>query len=290
LHQFIPFFVIVAVILIDVGATRYFRYRAARKGRQSSPPGEIERFPGQSLVKLLDELNDESRIQAVSLLALPFAIYASYISSLYFLKRPFNHIEAIIVVVIALAFLTDTSVKLRRLLQQKRQVRMACDGETIVGQALNRLMRVGWRVFHDFPGDQFNIDHIVVGEKGVLAVETRTRTPKKESDRIEDTTVEYDGRALHFPEATDIEMIEQAELHSQWLADWLGQAVGQDIYVRAVLALPGWLIRRTAAEGMPVVNPERFESLFQHIKSHALAPEVVARIVQQIEGRCKDCK
>jgi hypothetical protein len=288
LHQFIPILIIVAVILIGVGATKYCRYQAVRKGRQSPLAREIERFPGQSLVKRLDEMNEEIRIQAVSLLALPLAIYAAYLSVLYFQRRPFNRIEAAIVVVIALAILIDALVKLRRLLRAKRRIRLACDGETIVGQTLNRLMLAGWRVFHDLPGDQFNIDHVVVGEKGVFAVETRTHTPKKNSDRNENVTVEYDGRALHFPDETDIDMIAQARGRSQWLADCLSKAIGQEIYVRAVLALPGWLIKRTAAEGMPVVNPKQFDSLFQHIKSHSLAPEVIDQIVHQLEQKWRD--
>jgi hypothetical protein len=288
LYQFIPVIVIAAVILCGGGATRYFRLRAARQGRQSPLAREIERFPGQSLVQRLDEMNEEIRVRAIALLALPLAIYGAYVSVLYFQQRPFNPIEAAVVGVIALAFLIDALVKLRRRIREKRRTRIACDGETIVGQALNRLMLSGWRVFHDFPAEAFKIDHVVVGAPGVFAVATRTRVPRKISDRNEDATVEYDGRALHFPDGTDIAMLEQAEQKAQWLANWLGRAIGQELYVRAVLALPGWLIRRTAAEGMPVVDPKRFDSLFQHVKSHTLAPETVAQIVAQLEQRCQD--
>ena len=100
--------------------------------------------------------------------------------------------------------------------------------------------------------------------------------------------MEYDGRALHFPNGTDIEMIAQAKRQSKWLADWLSRTVGEEITVRAVLALPGWLVKRTASEGLPVVNPKQFDSLFQHIPSRTLTPSMIERITHQLDRKCQD--
>ena len=54
-------------------------------------------------------------------------------------------------------------------------------------------MLQGFHVYHDFPAEGFNIDHIVVGAKGVFAVETKTRSKRTTANRREDATVEYDG-------------------------------------------------------------------------------------------------
>ena len=288
MYPLIPFIIIVGTVLIAIGAVRFFRYQIARKGLRSPFTQKLERFPGQSLLKRLDELNEEISIQSAALLSVPIAIYAVYISNLYFGQHSSNPAVAIVVVVIAVVFLGYTLYKLRGFLQERRNIRLGYEGEMIVGQALNRLMLSGCRVYHDFPAEKFNIDHILVGAKGVFAVETKTRSKRTTANRQQDATVEYDGRALHFPSGTDIDMIAQAKRQSKWLSRWLSQAVGEEITVRAVLALPGWFVKRTAPKGIPVVNPKQFDSLFQHIPSRPLTAEMITRIAHQLDQKCCD--
>ena len=288
MQQFLPFLIIAAVILVAYITVQVFRYQIARKGLRSPFTQKLERFPGQHLMKRLDELNEEISIQAASLLAVPMGVYAVYLSYLYFGKRPFNRTEGIACGGIALICMGYLLFKLFGFLHERRRIRLGCEGEMIVGQALNRLMLEGYRVYHDFPADNFNIDHILVGEKGVFAVETKTRSKRTTPNRQRDATVTYDGRALHFPGATDIDMIAQAKRQSKWLADWLSRAVGEELTVRAVLALPGWFVKRTAANGIPVVNPKQFDSLFAHIPPRALTPEMIVRITHQLDQKCQD--
>jgi len=287
-HQFIPFLIIGAVILLSIVAVELFRHQIARKGLRSPFTQKNERFPGQSLLKRIDELSEEISIQTAALLSVPIAIYASYITNLHFGGRPLDRIEFLAVALLAVAFLGYTLFKLIGFLGERRKIRLGYEGEMIVGHALNHLMLSGYRVYHDFPADKFDIDHIVVGEKGVFAIETETHSKRATADRQQDATVEYDGRALHFPNGTDIEMIAQAKRQSKWLADWLSRAVGEEITVRAVLALPGWLVKRTASEGLPVVNPKQFDSLFKHIPSRTLTPSMITRITHQLDRKCQD--
>ena len=288
MYQFMPFLIIAAAILVAIIVVHVFRFRIASKGLRSPFTQKMERYPGQGLLKRLDELNEEVSIQAASLLAVPMGIYAVYVSYQYVGQRPFNKTEAIAVVAIAVVFMGYTVFKLIGFLHARRRIRLGCEGEMIVGQALNRLMLKGYRVYHDFPAEGFNIDHIVVGEKGVFAVETKTRAKRNTANRQQDATVEYDGRALHFPSGTDIDMIAQAKRQSKWLADWLSRAVGEELSVRAILALPGWFVKRSAAQGMPVVNPKQFDSLFDHIQSRALTADMIARITHQLDQKCQD--
>ena len=72
--------------------------------------------------------------------------------------------------------------KLMMLVRRRHKLSIGLDAELAVAQELNELMLNGHRVFHDFPADKFNIDHIVVGESGVYAVETKGRTkPNKKN-------------------------------------------------------------------------------------------------------------
>lgn len=288
MYRFFPFFIIVGTVFIAIGIVKLFRHQTARKGLRSPFTQKLERFPGQSLLKRLDELNEEVNIQAASLLTLPIAIYAGYISNLYFGNRPFNRIEGISAAALAVVFLGYFLFRLLRILQERRKIRLGYEGELTVGQTLNRLMLAGYRVYHDFPAERFNIDHIVVGEKGVFAIETKTRSKRKTSDHRQDATVEYDGRALHFPNGTDVDMIAQAKRQAKWLSRWLSQAVGEDVTVRAIVALPGWFVKRTSSDGLPIVNPKQFDSLFQHIPPRPLSGEMITRIAHQLGQKCRD--
>lgn len=288
MYQLIPLIIIIGTVVIAIGAVNLFRYQIARKGLRSPFTQKLERFPGQSLLKRLDELNAEISIQTAALLSVPIAIYAGYISNLYFGNRPFNYIEAVAAGALATGFLGYTLFKLRGFLQERRNIRLGFEGELTVGQTLNRLMLAGYRVFHDFPAEKFNIDHIVVGAKGVFAIETKTRSKRTTSDRQQDATVAYDGRALHFPNGTDIDMIAQAKRQSKWLANWLSQAVGEEITVRAIVALPGWFVKRTSSKGIPIVNPKQFGSLFEHIPARPLTTAMITRIAHQLDQKCRD--
>lgn len=288
MHQFIPFLIMGAIVLMIFATIKLFRYQIARQGLRSPFTQKIDRAPGQGLLKLLDALNEEISIQTAALLAIPLAIYASYLSYLYFDNRPVDRTEAIAAGAIAIGFMGYALYKLLGLLGERRKIRLGCEGEMIVGQTLNRLMLKGYRVYHDFPAEKFNIDHIVVGEKGVFAVETKTRSKRTTANHQQGATVAYDGRALHFPNGTDIEMIAQAKRQSQWLADWLSRAVGEEITARAILALPGWFVKRTAPEGIPVVNPKQFDSLFEHIPARTLTSSMISRITHQLDQKCRD--
>ena len=285
---YLPFLIIIGTVFFVMGALKVFNIMVAHRRRRAPFTQKLERPPGQSLLQELDALSLEINIQAVTLIAMPLAIYAGYLSKVYFARETIQRDDAIIVAVLIGAFLIYAMIRILLLIKKRRQVRLGYEGELVVGQALNHLMLAGYRIYHDFPAEGFNIDHIVVGAKGVFAVETKTRSKQTTKDPQQDATVEYDGRALHFPKGTDITMLQQAERQARWLSGWLESAVGEAVAVRAVIALPGWLIRRTATEGMPVVNPKQFSSLFEHIQPRPLSDKMITRIAHQLEQQCKD--
>jgi hypothetical protein len=123
----------------------------------------------------------------------------------------------------------------------RRRAREGLAAERATAQELNRLMADGCQVFHDLPGEPFNIDHVVISPRGVFVVETKSR--KKPPDMYK---VQYDGHALHFPGGRPTSHpIEQARNYAQWLARYLRDATGRDVPVSPTVALPGWFIERT---------------------------------------------
>jgi len=246
------------------------------------------RSPGQSLLKKIDFLNQEITIYAVYLFLFPIFLHATYISHLYFNKRIHSLLGLLILCALAMGLLVYSLYKLTVYLRQRRLLRLGYDGEVAVGQQLNQLLRDGYHVYHDFPADKFNIDHIVVGKKGIFAVETKARSKPNSDRRKEDATVEYNGKVLHFPKWTDTETIAQAERQSSWLSKWIGSAIGEPVVARGIVALPGWYVNRTSSDGIPVVNPKQFTSLFKQIKPRDLSEEMIKRIVHQLEQKCRD--
>ncbi len=161
------------------------------------------------------------------------------------------------------------------------------EGEVVVARELSQMMTKGYQVYHDFPGDGFHIDHVLIGPIGVMAVETKTLSKgTTRGNRKSDGVVTYDGRMLHFPKYSDHECIDQAKHQAAWLSQWLSAVVGEDICARAMVAIPGWSVKRTSSDGIPVVNPKQFNTLFEHITPRPLTESTIQRIVQEVEQQC----
>lgn len=175
-----------------------------------------------------------------------------------------------------------------RLLNLRRITRLGYEGEVATGQELNRLMLQGYHVYHDFVADKFNIDHIVVGQAGVFAVETKARAKPTSNNRKKDAHLTYDGRCLHFPQWKEYHPLEQARNQAEWLARWLSSATGEKTPVRPVLALPGWFVTRTSSEGIPVINPKQFLSIAKPVNGNSQDERRIKSIVHQIDQRCRD--
>jgi hypothetical protein len=123
----------------------------------------------------------------------------------------------------------------------------------------------------------------VVGKKGVFALETITRAKPGRAGGGEPATVAYNGHVLFFPRATDDHTIARAENQAEWLSEWLGRATGEEVAVRAIVAAPGWLIKRTAPTGIPVVNPKQVPSLFAYIQPRPLTDAQIEGIARRLE-------
>lgn len=164
-------------------------------------------------------------------------------------------------------------------------VRDRLDGELATGQELDRLMTLGCRIFHDVPALGSNIDHVVVGPTGVMAVETRARIRTDRGRGAEDATVNFDGRQLLFPDQAENGYLERAGEHARWLSGWLREMVGEDVPVRAVLALPGWFVDRRGEGAVSVVNPKEAAKLVQG--PVVLNPWVQEQIAYRLEKACR---
>jgi hypothetical protein len=236
------------------------------------------------------EINDRLTEDVLLLITMPIFFYATYISLLYFGNSKLSTFTTAFYIIAGIGSIAYFLFNLVKSLNLRRSYQLGYEGEIAVGQELNQLMLNGYRVYHDFPAEKFNIDHIVVSASGVFAVETKARSKPTSKDRRADAKVKYDGRSLQFPTGTDIQSIEQAKRQAEWLSKWLRSAVGEAVKVRPVVALPGWFVERVASGGIPVINPKNFRSIVKPKDGNFLSEQMISRIVHQLERKCRDVK
>ena len=172
--------------------------------------------------------------------------------------------------------------KLRSTLNEYRRCRLGFSGERAVGHHLNQLAADGYRVYHDLQFGGFNIDHVLIGPSGVYAIETKTfKKGKGKTSHI----VDYDGKKIICREWQDARPVEQALRNAKHLSMWLGQSVGQPVWVVPVLTLPGWWVNQTGEGGVTVLNSKQVGG-FVSGRPSILSAASIARISHQVEQKC----
>lgn len=106
----------------------------------------------------LDQLRDRVDEHALVLVTIPLVVYAVHLTQSYVLAVPEGALRTLTGFVIGLGSIIWTSTKLLRLSVKMDRMRVGLDAEMAVGQELDQLMRDGAVVYHDVPGEAFNID------------------------------------------------------------------------------------------------------------------------------------
>jgi hypothetical protein len=171
----------------------------------------------------------------------------------------------------------------RGAISRERNVRWHISATQMVDRALSGLEQRGYAVLRDFAIDKVKIDYLLIGPKGVFTLQTVVYPAPTSSTHPADATVTYDGRTLFFPNEKDQLSIESAQTGAEIFSEWLSGQLGNPIAARAILALPGWQIKRISAEGISVIHPGQIEALFQYVKARPLSPEIIKQIQQHIQ-------
>lgn len=287
LSVLIPVLLFLGPMLLGLGIVYAWRYQSKRRKRRAPVATNLLRSPGDSLRIKIDDMTQDLILYFSFMPAIPLYVYSVHISESYFGGKPETSFRILASALPALVALTFLSVKLIKLLSLRRRLRLAYDAELAVGQEINQLMLCGYSVYHDFPAEGFNIDHVVAGPAGVFAVETKGRAKPITGNGKSDAEVVYDGETLRFPGWIERKPIEQAVSQSSWLAKWLSSATGEAVNVQPVLTLPGWFVRRVSPNGIAVINPKIFPSLLKK-RGNGLSEGQIKRVIHQLDQRCRD--
>lgn len=153
--------------------------------------------------------------------------------------------------------------RLKVYLPEVRNLKLGAEGEKAVGQFLDRLRSDGYEVFHDVPGQAFNVDHVLIGPAGVFSIETKTWTkPRKGKAQID-----FDGETLlKDGQPLDRDPIAQARAQSAWLQQLIDEGTGRKIPVRPIILVPGWWIEQSgqSTKEIWVLEPKALPSFLAH--------------------------
>lgn len=283
-----PLGVVILPLCLMMAVLHGIRYQQRRKKRRNPVKDHFLRTPGESLRHRIDDMTDDMMSYLPMMPLMPLFFYAVHVSFSYFGGAEESALRTALSIGLGFSFLLHPAVKMSKLFKTRTRLRLAYESELAVGQELDQLMLHGYQVFHDFPADGFNIDHIVVGRSGVFAVETKGRSKPTTGNGCSDAKVVYDGDCLRFPGWTESKPILQSKRQADWLRKWLSRATAESVNVFPVLAIPGWCVERVRPNGIAVLNPKNFLFYAKHIRGEPLSEKVVKRVSHQLEQRCRD--
>jgi hypothetical protein len=140
--------------------------------------------------------------------------------------------------------------KIRKWFRKARHMSLGLEGERAVGQQLETLRNQGYEIFHDIPGDGYNIDHVVIGPGGVFVIETKMRS--KPVGR--NPEINYDGKVLQIDGHARPDPIVQVRAASSEMDRLIREWLGHSVEIRPVLVFPGWYCTMPKGSSVWVLN------------------------------------
>jgi hypothetical protein len=225
------------------------------------------RNPGQWLDNQITLLRDDL-VTKYFLPAVAFVVTAIWEWTQIFAKTRISPWLITAIALISIAYAVQGFVRTN---ERIAKLELARDGEMEVAEILDDLKRDGAAVIHDVQGEGFNIDHVIVSEHGLFAVETKTRS-KPASPKA---TVSFDGRRVIIGGFFDEETVTHAEALSKWLVDLLLKSTGRQYWVRPVVVFPGWFVEpNPKGSHVWVLNPKALPEFVRHEQTQLSDPDL----------------
>jgi hypothetical protein len=226
------------------------------------------RLPGESVDKEIDHwINDKGFGACFGAGCFCMVAYFEWYGYLTHSPR-----RPILFTFVAVGALVYAGWRLFAIRKQVRSLRQGRDGERAVGQFLERLRADGGQVFHDIPGDGFNLDHVVISTHGIYAIETKTWSKPWPSAKVvaEGDTLTVAG------EIATRNPIEQVRNAARWLEKQLRESTGKKLFVRGVVVFPGWFVEQRGQRGeVWVLEPKALPAFIENAPA-MIAPSDVA--------------
>ena len=181
----------------------------------------------------------------------------------------FDIATAIIYTIITIILIIRAFRKAKNLRKSLNNYRKGLEGERLVGEVINKLSNDKTYVFHDIPGDRFNVDHIIVSTRGVFVVET------KHFDRSKCHEFTFDGNMVYrlMKDGTRYlcpKLLPQMDGEAKFIQNEIESRTEIKIPVIKVAVLIGCFIH-TPAENEPDQNMKKYFSKYWIVNEKLLS-------------------
>ena len=172
--------------------------------------------------------------------------------------------------------------RLGRTILARRQVKFIHDANVAVGHQLQQIATGANRVFHDVVTSAGVVDHVLVGQTGIYAVNVVARRGGKNGSAI------LKGSDLLFSTGKGQTPLVEIAAGTARLQKEMCRLLGQKIRVRSVIALPGWSICEHSNENHLLVN-ERTITMLRGWRDQSvyLMNEDVDELQKELTTRCR---
>ncbi|GGF76203.1 nuclease-related domain-containing protein [Alteromonas lipolytica] len=271
----IPFVLFIATIALLLKV-------AQKKSRIPFEYSEMARTPAFSLIQSQKELNFNMLSWAMLssiYFQLPFSIPT--ISTLLGFEEKIGQWYSYSIIFFIAA--TFSLIKAVKVFSKIRNIRLGIEAEWAVSHALSKITDSNVRVFHDVQGPNFNIDHVVTYQGGILAIETKGRRKPNIQNSSITHKIAVEGDKIQFPHFTDTSTIEQSKRQANWLSKELTQSTGMEVTTSPLVVIPGWYIENKQKPTVPVMSHKTLTKYYRLTKKLMLDESALARINYQLE-------
>ncbi len=163
----------------------------------------------------------------------------------------------------------------------RRHVKFLHDANVAIGHQLQQLTVEGSRIFHDVGTSVGVVDHVIIGQKGIYAINVVAhRSGKRAHARLRDDAIQYSN-------SKQTQSIRDITLKTNRLQKEFRALVGHNVRVRSVIAIPGWEIEEQPKENHLLVNEQNLAMLSGwRDQSDNLMNEDVAALQKELTARC----
>ncbi|MBT8110201.1 MAG: NERD domain-containing protein [Gammaproteobacteria bacterium] len=171
--------------------------------------------------------------------------------------------------------------KLSRTILARRQMKFLRDANIAIGHQLHQISSGMTQVFHDVETTAGVVDHVVIGQTGVYAVNVVAKRSRSGD------SVRLNGNALQFSNSKAGHSIVEIAASAKRLEKEFHKLLGHDVRVRSVIALPGWEVIEQAHEHHLLVNERNIAMLkgWRDNTDH-LMNEDVEVLKREMTARC----
>lgn len=228
---------------------------ANRQLRRSPLKTSPLRLPGQSGDERIHELRDTFYEDVTVTLCLVTMALMQWVQ--WWFELPPRPIPVTVLALSAIVYVWKKGVPLKQMIGN---LKLGRDGERVVGQMLEQLRQYGYRVFHDIPGDGWNIDHVIVGPGGIFTIETKMRSKPAQGN----SKILYDGHTIKIGHGQPVNNpLTQARAQATWLGKLLNDGRTVTFAVHPVVVFPEWYVEQTGPRNKNdvwVLNPKMLVS------------------------------